>query len=52
MDNPEQGYYSSRRQWWVLWGQPALLSLPDVRPPVIPGEKWVYVGVESGTEPV
>lgn len=47
-DNPEQGHFVDREQWWCRLGRPALADLPGVHPPAIPGGEWVFTGVEPG----
>jgi hypothetical protein len=50
VDQPEQGHFTDREQWWRHVGRPALANLPGVRPPVIPGDEWVFVGIEPRGE--
>ena len=47
-DNPEQGHFVDREQWWRHCGRPALADLPGVVPPNAPGGEWTFVGVERG----
>ena len=45
-DEPQQGLYADREQWWREVGDPNLRTLPGVEAPDAAGDCWRFVGVE------
>jgi len=44
-NEPQQGLYADRQQWWREVGEPNLRVLPGVEAPDAAGDCWRFVGV-------